>query len=248
MSYSKTDYNLLQDEVCIEDFDISPLHSARDHVVADDDDEEVKPKVKAKTTLDVYLRACCTFITHVFPTTGSAFVSLSRSFNNDLDLWRIIVDVQHFDIGRTRLSVAAFEGRVQRIMRLLVLGSNVNLPRKDSFTCLIMSSQNGHLEAVKELVKAGADMNAKSNSGVTSLMIRCVCVCVCVCLCVCVFVCMCNMSNKHTHTHNKTPNTLTHVLITHTYTHNTHTQCSKRPSRRGNFSSRARCNRGPRLG
>lgn len=68
------------------------------------------------------------------------------------------------------LRAASSAGRADVIGLLLGHGANVNSGVSDgSFTALMFASYSGHLECVKALVKAGADIHAKADSGETAL-------------------------------------------------------------------------------
>ena len=86
--------------------------------------------------------------------------------------------------GPTRLLVAATTGDHEAIERL-VQGEGISAGHAflHGRTALHEACQCGHMEAVKTLLRLGADVNAQ--------VCVCVCVCVCsVCACMCVYVCV----------------------------------------------------------
>jgi len=48
---------------------------------------------------------------------------------------------------------------------------DVNMVREDGMTALMLSAQNGYVEAIRELISAGADVNQLSPGGSTALML-----------------------------------------------------------------------------
>ena len=49
------------------------------------------------------------------------------------------------------------------------VGADINLPDKEDCTPLFIASREGHVEVVKELVRAGAGPNKAANNGYTPL-------------------------------------------------------------------------------
>ena len=60
---------------------------------------------------------------------------------------------------------ACNDGDTQLVQRLPQMGADVNTKCENSFTPLIISSQNGHLEIVKVLIAAGGDVNQANKNG-----------------------------------------------------------------------------------
>jgi ankyrin repeat protein len=56
---------------------------------------------------------------------------------------------------------------------LLARGAAVDARANDGSTSLIMASDRGHLDVVRELLARGADVNARRNDGSTPLMGAC---------------------------------------------------------------------------
>lgn len=74
--------------------------------------------------------------------------------------------------GKTFLHVAAAEGNLGCIKKMIRFGADVNIQsRWDSRTPLHYAAENGHLECVKELLAHGADMNAQDIDGITPVML-----------------------------------------------------------------------------
>ena len=98
--------------------------------------------------------------------------------------------------GPTRLLVAATTGDHEAIERL-VQGEGISAGHAflHGRTALHEACQCGHMEAVKTLLRLGADVNAQVCVCVCVCVVcvrACVCMCVCiVCMCVCVHVCVC---------------------------------------------------------
>src|SRR5262245_30646146 len=65
--------------------------------------------------------------------------------------------------GQTALMLAADEGNVDTVKLLLQHKASPDLQNRLGGTALILACFKGHLEVVTELLKAGADVNTKSN-------------------------------------------------------------------------------------
>jgi ankyrin repeat protein len=55
------------------------------------------------------------------------------------------------------------------VKALALLGADVNLPREDEVTPVLMAAQEGHLRVVQTLTELGADVNLADEEGVTPL-------------------------------------------------------------------------------
>ncbi|MCY4043184.1 MAG: ankyrin repeat domain-containing protein [Candidatus Dadabacteria bacterium] len=71
------------------------------------------------------------------------------------------------DGGRTPLMNAASEGDIEEIRRLL----DVNARDDEGYTALMYAAMavNVRTEAIRELLKVGADIEARNNNGMTAL-------------------------------------------------------------------------------
>jgi len=67
--------------------------------------------------------------------------------------------------------VAANNGYVGVVGRLLEAGANVEAADNEGFTALMSAASNGHIEVISKLVQAGADVTAKDTDGWTALML-----------------------------------------------------------------------------
>ncbi|MDR9437511.1 MAG: ankyrin repeat domain-containing protein [Thiohalophilus sp.] len=94
--------------------------------------------------------------------------TLALVFYLAFDYW--IVDLEARDErGRTSLYLAAEQGEVTEVRRLLDKGVEVDARDNCSWTPLMRAAQNGHLVVVQELLQAGADINAKDKDGYHAL-------------------------------------------------------------------------------
>ena len=66
----------------------------------------------------------------------------------------------------------AQEGNLKYIQKFLTLGIDFAY-EDDGWTALGIASANGHLDVLKEMASAGADLNHQSSRGWTALMIAC---------------------------------------------------------------------------
>ncbi|NDB84857.1 MAG: ankyrin repeat domain-containing protein, partial [Alphaproteobacteria bacterium] len=60
--------------------------------------------------------------------------------------------------GVTPLFIAAQEGYVDAIVKLVELGANVNTPMNNGETTVYIAAQNGHLDAAAKLIGFGANL------------------------------------------------------------------------------------------
>lgn len=85
-----------------------------------------------------------------------------------LDYW--IVDLEARDgRGRTPLYLAAEQGDLETVRRLLDKGAMVDARDNCLWTPLMRAAQNGHLAVVQALLQAGADINVKDKDGYHAL-------------------------------------------------------------------------------
>ena len=61
--------------------------------------------------------------------------------------------------GNSPLTISCFRNRPLVANALLQAGARVGYVRKDGFTALLMACQEGHIECVRVLIRAGADVN-----------------------------------------------------------------------------------------
>ena len=65
---------------------------------------------------------------------------------------------------------AAAKGDTATILQLIADGANINITNEKGWTPLVMAAFNQHMETVKVLVAAGADLNHQSVNGTTVFM------------------------------------------------------------------------------
>ncbi len=82
---------------------------------------------------------------------------------------RVYVNKRWHDDGMTALQIAAENGHLEVVKRLLDDGAVVNMEDEQGLTSLHYAAKNGHLEVVKSLLDAGAEVNRKDNQGETAL-------------------------------------------------------------------------------
>ena len=68
-----------------------------------------------------------------------------------------------------KFRIAADDGNLAEIKRLLSEGADINAQAQDGYTALMSVSFDGRLEVVKLLLDEGADVNAKTDGGITAL-------------------------------------------------------------------------------
>ena len=68
--------------------------------------------------------------------------------------------------GETALSMAAFTGQMNYVQRLVEAGAEVDFY---GWAPLLYAAYNGHTAIVEYLLKRGADINAKTENGLTAL-------------------------------------------------------------------------------
>lgn len=68
--------------------------------------------------------------------------------------------------GETALSMAAFTGQMNYVQRLVEAGAEVDFY---GWAPLLYAAYNGHTAVVEYLLKRGADINAKTENGLTAL-------------------------------------------------------------------------------
>lgn len=76
---------------------------------------------------------------------------------------------QPFEYERTALMLAADEGRIEDVKKLLSAKADVNVLDLDFETALMRAAKKGHIEIVKILMEADADVNLSSKYGWTAL-------------------------------------------------------------------------------
>mmetsp|Transcript_31901 Transcript_31901/g.42416 ORF Transcript_31901/g.42416 Transcript_31901/m.42416 type:complete len:588 (+) Transcript_31901:147-1910(+) len=72
--------------------------------------------------------------------------------------------------GRTRLHYAVFYGKGDRVEKLLSLGADVNKPKNNGATPLLLAAQRGLQEVAALLLSNGADTNKPNNEGLTPVL------------------------------------------------------------------------------
>ncbi len=70
-------------------------------------------------------------------------------------------------LGETALMLAAVEGHVSVVLRLIDAGSEIN---GDGWTALHYAAWKGHLDVCKLLIDKGADIDARGPNGITPVM------------------------------------------------------------------------------
>ena len=73
--------------------------------------------------------------------------------------------------GKTALMLAARDGNMEEVKRLLKNGADVNRANKNGGTPIMYATLGGNLNIVKILIELGADPNAAAENGWTALMI-----------------------------------------------------------------------------
>jgi ankyrin repeat protein len=125
---------------------------------------EVLLKTKSEPSFGDYLNGDTALHHAARVGTPAAIESLLKGMNGTTD-----VDVTNYD-GRTALSAACFEGRLQAIEPLIKHSASVNAADAQGITPIMACARNGHHKALEALVWAGASVNAKSKNGSTALM------------------------------------------------------------------------------
>ena len=88
----------------------------------------------------------------------------------DLEAANVEADAVH-SAGKTALMLAAREGNVEAVKRLLKNGADVNIANKNGGTPIMYATLGGNLNIVKILIELGADPNAAAKNGWSALMI-----------------------------------------------------------------------------
>lgn len=74
------------------------------------------------------------------------------------------------DQGRTPLMVAAAQGHINVVNRLIALTAEINSRDNHGINPLGLAAAQGHLEVVNRLAELGVDINSQNNRGTTPLM------------------------------------------------------------------------------
>ncbi len=69
------------------------------------------------------------------------------------------------------LIIAAANGRLNNVRRIIQAGENVNARDNERWTALMTAAIQGHTQIVHELIRAGANVNARDTVGWTALML-----------------------------------------------------------------------------
>ena len=89
----------------------------------------------------------------------------------DHPFWQAIINVRHGPDGRTRLMLAARLSKLAQVEALIAWHADVNLTGlRCGVTALINTSAQGHVEVVRALLAAGAEVNAADNAGKSALI------------------------------------------------------------------------------
>ncbi|MDY6980727.1 MAG: ankyrin repeat domain-containing protein [Pseudomonadota bacterium] len=84
----------------------------------------------------------------------------------------LMVDLQARDgRGRTALYLAAEQGDLDAVKRLINKGAVIDARDNCSWTPMMRAAQNGHLPVVRELLAAGAELNAQDKEGYNALIL-----------------------------------------------------------------------------
>ena len=75
--------------------------------------------------------------------------------------------------GCTPLVLAAWNGHLHLVKKLLDLGADIHARQEDHNTALMLAAVEGHMDIVRLLLAKGANANDASNIGVTALMLAC---------------------------------------------------------------------------
>lgn len=70
--------------------------------------------------------------------------------------------------GWAPLHYAAFEGRLAILDKLLARGAKIDALTPNRATALMLAARNGHIDAVRRLLRAGADTALKNDRGLTA--------------------------------------------------------------------------------
>ena len=108
---------------------------------------------------------------------GMAFIHYAALHNSTFtieylfDLFSRGVTIDQKDKhGSTALMIAAREGHLDIVTKLIEAGATVDQADKFGWTALMFAAENGHLNVVTKLIEAGATVDQASKYGSTALM------------------------------------------------------------------------------
>jgi ankyrin repeat protein len=109
-------------------------------------------------------------ITSTFFLSLILFSRVVTVFALDLAAENAAADIVHSN-GKTALMLAAKEGEMPNVERLLKLGADVNKANNNGGTPIMYAALGGDIEILRLFVHRGADLNAVARNGWTALMI-----------------------------------------------------------------------------
>ena len=101
----------------------------------------------------------------------AAVATVQKEKNENPEKWQRELELnQRKELGR-QFALAAMDGDVDGVKRLLDRGADPNWRSSKGGTVLMAAAQEGHSKIVDLLLAAGSDVNSTSSSGVTALIL-----------------------------------------------------------------------------
>ena len=125
--------------------------------------EEARPKNKKRKTRDQFMRDAIMKGKREAMKISQQFKDQAKAFKANKRAWKESAMV-------FTLVMAARTNNLKALEKAIAEGVNVNAPDKATgLTALMVAVQEGHREIVETLLKAGAELDAKTGDGKTAL-------------------------------------------------------------------------------